>query len=137
VPVREQPPAPKPVTRQETTTPSGGVQSGSGGAFRGLFEEQTRGGSPGTVTTGSVAAFKSTSGWKDGKYYILMNKVMPGTVVRVTNPQNARSIFAKVLGEIPPMKENEGLAARISNAAAAELGIGEGRFELQLGWTLQ
>jgi hypothetical protein len=35
------------------------------------------------------------------------------------------------------MKENEGLAARISNAAAAELGIGEGRFELQLGWTLQ
>ncbi len=137
VPVKEQPPAPKPVTRQETTTPSGGVQSGSGGAFRGLFEEQTRGGSPGTVTTGSVAAFKSTSGWKDGKYYILMNKVMPGTVVRVTNPQNARSIFAKVLGEIPPMKENEGLAARISNAAAAELGIGEGRFELQLGWTLQ
>jgi hypothetical protein len=41
------------------------------------------------------------------------------------------------LGEIPPMKENEGLAARISNAAASALGLGEGRFDVQLSWTKQ
>jgi LysM repeat protein len=128
--------APQP-TRKEAPASTGGAQSASGGAFRSLFEEQTRGGAPGTSTTGTAAAFKSTSGWSDGKYYILMNKVAPGTVVRVTNPGTAQSIYAKVLGEIPPMKENEGLAARISNAAASALGLGEGRFDVQLSWTKQ
>jgi LysM repeat protein len=133
----EPPPAPKPVTRQQPANTSGGAQSISGGAFRGLFEEQVKGASPSTIITGTVAAFKSTSGWQDGKYYILMNKVVPGTVMRVTNPENGRIIYAKVLGEVPPMKENEGLTARISNAAAAELGLGEGRFDVQLAWTVQ
>lgn len=128
-----------------TTTPApstapmstGGAQSASGGAFRGLYESQVGSAAPAMSTTGAAASFKSTSGWKDAKYYVLMNKVTPGTVVRISNPQNDRSIYAKVLGEIPPMKENEGLAARISNAAAAELGLAEGRFELKMAWTPQ
>jgi LysM repeat protein len=139
-PAKETPPAkqdiPQPA-RKELPVATGGTQSTSGGAFSGLFEEQTRGGVPGSNSVGMAAAFKSTSGWKDGKYYILMNKVTPGTVVRITNPENSRSIYAKVLGEIPPMKENEGLLARISNAAAAELGLGEGKFNVQLSWTKQ
>ena len=130
------PPATKPVQVSEPVS-SGGVQSASGGAFRGLYESQVGGSSPSMSTTGVAASFKSTSGWKDGKYYVLMNKVTPGTVVRITNPENDRSIYAKVLGEIPPMKENEGLAARISNAAAAELGLAEGRFDVKLAWTPQ
>lgn len=135
------PPTPKtepvPVPKTTPANTSGGVSSVGGGAFRSAFETQTRGGNPATEQPGLSAAFKSTSGWKDGKYYILMNKVTPGTIVRVTNPANSRVIYAKVLGEIPPMKENDGLFARISNAAAAELGLGEGRFDLQFGWTAQ
>lgn len=130
------PPAAKPVQASEPIS-SGGAQSASGGAFRSLFESQVRGSSPAIVTEGVAASFKSTSGWKDAKYYVLMNKVTPGTIVRITNPENDRSIFAKVLGEIPPMKENEGLAARISNAAVAELGLAEGRFDVKLAWTPQ
>jgi LysM repeat protein len=129
-------PAPKPVQTQ-TPVSTGGTQSASGGAFRGLFESQVGSAAPSMATAGMAASFKSTSGWKDGKYYVLMNKVTPGTVVRITNPQNDRSIYAKVLGEIPPMKENEGLAARISNAAAAELGLTEGKFDLKMAWTPQ
>ena len=74
---------------------------------------------------GSASIFKSTSGWQDAKYYALMNNISPGTVVRITNPVNSRIIFAKVLGELPPGKENDGLLIRISNAAAAELKINE------------
>jgi LysM repeat protein len=129
-------PAPKPVQTTEPVS-TGGAQSASGGAFRGLYESQVGSAAPAMTTTGAAASFKSTSGWKDGKYYVLMNKVTLGTVVRITNPENDRSIFAKVLGEIPPMKENEGLAARISNAAAAELGLAEGKFELKMAWTPQ
>ncbi len=106
----------------------------TGGAFRSMYEEK---GHPGNSTNinGQGAVFKSTSGWKDGKYYALMNKAIPGTIVRVTNPANNRTIYAKVLGEIPPGKENEGLIIRISNAAASELSIPDGRTELQLSWT--
>jgi LysM repeat protein len=131
--VKTEPPASKPEARQTAPVQNGGAQSKGGGAFRGLYEEQSRNGA-GNSLSGAAAAFKSTSGWKDGKYYVLMNKVPPGTIVLVTNPSNAKFVYAKVLGEIPPMKENEGLLMRISNAAAAELDLGDGRFDLQLSW---
>jgi hypothetical protein len=70
---------------------------------------------------GQAAVFKSTSGWNDGKYYALMTNITPGTIVKVTNTINNRSIYAKVLGEIPTGRESEGLIIRVSNAAAAEL----------------
>ena len=74
---------------------------------------------------GEAAVFKSTSGWQDAKYYALMNNITPGTIIRITNSSNKRIIFAKVLGELPPGRENEGLLIRISNSAAAELKISD------------
>jgi LysM repeat protein len=101
------------------------------GAFGGLFLEQSKG-YPANTITGQAASFKSTSGWKDGKYYVLMNKVAPGTIVKITVPSSNRSVYAKVLGEIPAGKENEGLIVRVSNAALAQLAVAEGRFDVQL-----
>ncbi len=75
-----------------------------------------------TVTSG---IFKTTSGWEDGKYYLLIDNVPTGTIVRVTNPDNNKAIYAKVLGEMSGIKQNQGLNIRISNAAAAVLGISE------------
>jgi LysM repeat protein len=135
--VKEEPPVyPKPAPSEPRQT---GVQSapGSGGAFKGLFDDQARSGSDQQTINGKAAAFKSTSGWKDGKYYVLMNKTQPGTVVKITNPSNNKFVYAKVLGEIPPIKENEGLMIRISNAAVSELLFGEGQFEVEVSWTKQ
>jgi LysM repeat protein len=101
------------------------------GAFGGLFLEQSKG-YPANNITGQAASFKSTSGWKDGKYYVLMNKVSPGTIVKITVPSSNKSVYAKVLGEIPAGKENEGLIVRVSNAALAQLAVPEGKFEVQL-----
>jgi hypothetical protein len=138
--VKQEPPA-KPVeTKPARVEPSQtGVQSvpGAGGAFKGLFDDQSRSGSDQQSVNGKAAAFKSTSGWKDGKYYVLMNKTQPGTVVKITNPSNGKFVYAKVLGEIPPIKENEGLVIRISNAAASELLFGEGQFDVEVSWTKQ
>ncbi|HTQ27009.1 MAG TPA: LysM domain-containing protein [Puia sp.] len=86
----------------------------------------------GKTVTGIAATFKSSSGWQDGKYYALMNNVPVGTIIKVTSPTTSKSIFAKVLGQLPEMKESAGLAIRISNAAASELGTGEGRFEVEI-----
>lgn len=72
------------------------------------------------VTSG---IFKTNSGWTDGKYYLLMDDVAPGTVAKVTNPMNNTSIYARVLGPMKGIRFNEGLDVRISEAGASTLKI--------------
>lgn len=95
------------------------------GYFKNQYDQQSaahRAGYDATVTSG---IFKTTSGWQDGKYYALMDKVEPGTIVQVLNPANNKSIYAKVLGEMSGIRQNQGLELRISNAAATALEIAE------------
>jgi len=79
---------------------------------------------------GLAGTFKSTSGWNDGKYYVLINNVPVGTIIKIVAPATQKSIYAKVLGQLPDMKESEGLTIRISNAAASELGEDDGKFNV-------
>lgn len=98
----------------------------NGGFFKSDFSNA------GKSAEGQAGTFKSTSGWQDGKYYALMNNLPVGTIVRITSSNTRRSIYAKVLGQLPDMKESAGLTVRISNAAAGELGEGEGRFNVEV-----
>lgn len=127
-PVTDNPQVNVPVSTRPQNIPDA---PGTEGAFAALFSEQTKN-NPATKISGQGASFKSTSGWKDGKYYVLMNKVTPGTIIRISAPATNKTVYAKVLGEIPPGKENEGLLIRLSNAASAQLQMPEGRFEVQL-----
>lgn len=77
--------------------------------------------------SGSGGVFKSITGWGDKRYYVLMNEVVPGSIVRVTVDQ-VKYICARVLGPIPDNKPNKGLLVRLSNAAAAALGVSEMMF---------
>ncbi len=125
---------PQPQAQQNTTTTtptaatSGGTAAGQGN--EGFFRSQFAGG--GKNQSGVAGIFKSTSGWNDGKYYALMNNVTVGTIIRITFPQTNKSVYAKVLGELPEMKESAGLALRISDAAAGELGATAGKFSVQV-----
>jgi len=80
----------------------------------------------GKELSGAAATFKTASGWLDKKYYVLMNNVTEGTVVKVAS--NNKTVYAKVLGPLPDIKEDSGLLVRISNAAAASLGISDSKF---------
>jgi hypothetical protein len=95
----------------------------------GFFSADYTGG--GKSANGQAGTFKSTSGWTDGKYYALMNSAAVGTIIRVSG-MNGKTIYAKVLGQLPEMKESNGLLIRISNAASAELGLGEGKFAVEV-----
>ena len=75
--------------------------------------------------TATAGIFKTASGWQDGKYYALIDNVEPGTIIRVVNPTNNKAIYAKVLGEMSGIRQNQGLEVRISNAAASALEISE------------
>ena len=78
-------------------------------------------------------SFKTTAGWNDYKYYILMNDVAIGTIAKLT-AANGKTIYAKVLWNLGDMKENEGLTCRISNAAVAALGINVNLFNVEISY---
>lgn len=83
--------------------------------------------------SGDGATFKSTSGWQDKKYYVLINDVAAGTILKISASGN-KVVYAKVLGSMPEMKENNGLLLRISNAAASDLGIADPKFSVQISY---
>lgn len=109
------------------------VTSGGKDFFTPIFEEQSKGSSPQRLENPVYGVFKSTSGWQDRKYYVLMNNAVPGTIARLKVVKTGMVICAKVLGSVPVGKESEGVDLRLSNAAAAALGIAEtgiGAFEV-------
>lgn len=121
----------KPETKPVVTNPAATNTAVSAtGARLSYFKPQYE--ESGKSLSGAAGVFKSTSGWSDNKYYALVNNVAVGTIVRVNNPVSGKAIFAKVLGSLPDMKESLGLIARISDAAATELGADGARFSVEL-----
>ena len=100
--------------------------AGSNNYFATGFNQQSKEGKEQKLENPVYGIFKSSSGWQDGKYYILMNDVVPGTIVKLTLNETGKTVYAKVLGAVPPGKESEGMALRLSNAGAAALGMQEG-----------
>ena len=78
--------------------------------------------------TGMAGVLKTSSGWLDKKYYVLMNNINPGTIVKIT--YNNNSVYAKVLEALPEIKEDEGIMLRISNAAVSVLNITDNKFQV-------
>jgi LysM repeat protein len=115
------------VLSTETTQLAGN----NGGAFGEMFGKDTEGRSL-EQAQGLSKIFKSKSGWTDQKYYIMMNNVGPGSIVKVT--YNGSSIFAKVLWNLIDTKENSGLKFRLSDAAAQALNITSESFNISVDY---
>jgi hypothetical protein len=126
------PPANQPPVANTSTSkpapPQAKKPSGGEGYFKTQFLENGR------SVSGYSGIFKSTSGWGDGKYYALMNNVPVGTILRVSVPDGTKSVYAKVLGELPDMKESAGLSVRISDAAASFLGNSGSKFDVRIAF---
>jgi len=112
---RPEPPVQRPVA----------VGDGSGGYFRSQYDQQVRSQPAKVDETASSGIFKTASGWQDAKYYALMDHVEPGTIIKVVNPTNSKVIYAKVLGEVSGIRQNQGYDLRISNAGASALEISD------------
>ena len=122
----ETPARPVSTTTSTASSPAPSSVPKDGGYFKTQYDEN------GKNRTGFSGIFKSTSGWNDGKYYALMNNVTIGTIVKVNYPSTNKFIYAKVLGELPEMKESAGLSLRISDAAAKELGAVNNKFNVEI-----
>ena len=117
--VKEEPKKTEPVFVKQEITPTSSEQ----GYFRKSFEQQVKISPLSKTATVTSGIFKTTSGWQDAKYYLLIDGVPSGTIVKVINPDNNIAVYAKVLGEMNGIRQNQGYDIRISNAAASTLGI--------------
>ena len=124
-------PAKEKKVSESPKTVSGKNTGGPG--FKSLYEEQIKNGEI-IEPAGSAGVFKSTSGWTDNKFYCLQSNTTPGTIIKITNVANGKSVFAKVLDNIPDIKQNEGLVIVISSAAADALGTSETNFTCTLSY---
>jgi hypothetical protein len=79
---------------------------------------------------GLSGTFKTIAGWQDKKYYVLLSNVQSGSIVKIS--ANNKIVYAKVLGPLPNIKEDNNLALRVSNATAAALGATENQFNAKV-----
>jgi len=99
------------------------AQLAAQGYFKTDFDQQVRSAPVSKSETVTSGIFKMNSRPREVKYYLLADGVIPGTIVRIINPDNNKAIYAKVLGEMSGVRQNQGLDIRISNTAASSLGI--------------
>jgi len=140
-PVAQEETSKKVVTNNETQESKPSIQTVntksnnnfSGGYFKKLYDQQIENKSP-FYATGSGATFKSTSGWQDGKYYCFNDDAAPGTIIKITDNNTGKIVYAKVLDAIPDIKQNSGLSLILSNAASEELGEGEKQFSCVMSY---
>jgi LysM repeat protein len=111
-----------PTPAPAAAAPRTAATDGSGGFFKSQYDQQSKTGKDATVNAG---IFKTASGWQDMKYYLLIDGVEPGTLVKITNSAGSKSIYAKVLGAMTGIRQNAGFDIRISNAAASVLGTAD------------
>lgn len=104
------------------------------GYFSSLYLQQSKEGKQQILDGFVYGVFKSSSGWDDLKYYVLLNDVVPGTAIKINVRGSDKFIFAKVLGSVPPGKESEGMSMRMSNATAAALGLATTSVNISLEW---
>lgn len=127
-------PKPEPKKEEPKVVIADPVSYAGNGYFKDEFNKQTNNGRRTESNNGPGSVFKSTSGWSDGKYYVLMDNIEKGTIVMVKNPSNGKAVYAKVLGSVEETSPGSGLLFRLSNAAAAQLGISAEKFNAELVW---
>lgn len=115
------------------TAPASSVAS----EFVQQYEQQTNNGANVDNRKGAAGWFKSNVKPGSGKYYALCNDLPRGTIVKVINPLNKKSILVKILDVIPKGAENYNLIIKISDAAMEDLGITQSRFWCEIQYPKQ
>lgn len=129
-------PAPPPTTQIDEaaeTVPASSVAS----EFGQQYEQQTSNGAHVDIRKGAAGWFKSNVKPGSGRYYALCNDLPRGTIVKVVNPLNKKSILVKILDVIPKGAENYNLIIKISDAAMEDLGITQSRFWCEIQYPKQ
>ncbi len=73
----------------------------------------------------------------NGKKSIALHKSAPiGTIIRVTNLMNNKSVYVKVIGTLPETGDNENVIIVLSKAAVNMLGVIDQKFRVNLNYSI-
>ncbi len=73
----------------------------------------------------------------NGKKSIALHKTAPvGTIIRVTNLMNNKSVYVKVIGTLPETGDNENVIIVLSKAAVNMLGVIDQKFRVNLNYSI-
>jgi hypothetical protein len=103
-------------------------------AFAQAFAEQTGDGQNLVTRKGAAGWFRSNVKPGSGRYYALCDDLPRGTIVKVSNPINQKSVLVKILDVIPKQKENYNLIIKLSDAAMGDLGVSQSRFWCEISY---
>ncbi|MCC5920118.1 MAG: LysM peptidoglycan-binding domain-containing protein [Cyclobacteriaceae bacterium] len=71
----------------------------------------------------------------DSKKYLGLHRTAPiGTIMQVSNESNDRSVFVRIIGNIPEAGDNERVVIKISQTAYDRLGAFDERFPVKLSY---
>ncbi len=84
------------------------------------------------VNETGIATWIENESTSTNKYYALHRTAPIGTIIKITNRMNQRSIYVKVVGKLPDTGDNEGLIIKVSKTGAEKLGVIDPRFQASL-----
>lgn len=97
------------------------------------YMEQTSNGQNVVEEKGTAAFYSLSSGSNGTVYYAFHNAAAKGSIIKVINPGNGRSIFVKVIGTLPGTKQYHNSIIGISGNARRALGtFGEDKLWCEL-----
>src|SRR5690606_330646 len=65
-------------------------------------------------------------------YLAFYNDAETGSVVKVMNPMNRKTVYVKVVGRVPPVDASRDIIIKLSGKAATELGAVDDRFLVEV-----
>lgn len=89
------------------------------------------------IRESGVAAWINNANLNQAKSIALHKSAPPGTIIKVTNPANKRSVMVKVVGSFPENAETDNALIVISQAASRLLGVQDNRFRVNLSYAVQ
>jgi LysM repeat protein len=86
------------------------------------------------VTESGICAWIPDSDNSSAKFFALHRNAPTGTIIKVTNKMNGKSVFVKVVGQLPDAGDNEKVIIKISESAVERLGALDQHFQVDLSY---
>lgn len=86
------------------------------------------------ITETGEAAWVDDAELNPNKYYALHRTAPIGTIAKVTNKMNGKSVFVKVIGRLPNTGDNYNVMIKISKAAADKMNVIDQKFIAEISY---
>lgn len=78
------------------------------------------------------AANYLTDNTSGNQFLAFYNQAETGSIIRVTNMMNKKTIYVKVVGKVPPADASQEVVLKLTNTAATELGAMDDKFLVEV-----